>query len=61
MIDKIKNHYIALTSSVDGKVVPFCPDNDEDDDNDIGNHRYYLFITLLPKRISSKDWCYAFR
>jgi len=39
MIDKIKNHYIALTSSVDGKVVPFCPDNDEDDDNDIGERR----------------------
>jgi len=37
MIDKIKKHYVALTSNADGQVL--FPDNDEDSDDDIGDRR----------------------
>jgi len=44
MIDKIKKHYVALTSNADGQVL--FPDNDEDSDDDIGNHKFHLFNTV---------------
>ena len=43
MIDKIKRHHVALTSNVDGRVVPFNPDEEEDIDSEIGNHLYYSY------------------
>jgi len=39
MIDKIKRHHVALTSNVDGRVVPFNPDEEEDIDSEIGDRR----------------------